>query len=123
MILLKDGASIHLSDAVHVVLEQEFGKNFFASASGSLENGERLGLGWDWPPNLPDLTPLNFAIWSVLKKQVTKNAVPSSMRELQLLIRRVWSESMTVDYIRKCCTYGVQHRVDAMLLAEGGRFE
>ena len=123
MIVSKDGASIHSSDAVQVVLEREFGSNFFASAAGSLETGERLGLGWDWPPNSPDLTPLDFAIWSVLKEQVTKNAVPSSMRELELLIRRVWRESITVDCIRKCCTNGVQHRVDAMLLAEGGRFE
>ena len=123
MILSKDGASIHSSDAVHVVLEREFGRNFFASAAGSLQTGERLGLGWDWPPNSPNLTPLDFAIWSFLKELVTKNAAPNSMSALKLLIRRVWSESMTVEYIRKCCTSGEQHRVDALLLAGGGRFE
>ena len=89
----------------------------------STEKGERLGLGWDWPPNSPDLTPLDFAIWAFLKEIVSKNDVPKTVEALELLVRKVWHESMTEDYLRLCCMDGVQHRVDKMLLAEGGRFE
>ena len=80
-------------------------------------------MGWDWPPNSPDLTPLDFTIWAFLKELVTKNVVPKNTRVLELPVRKVWDESMTADYLRSCCMDDVQHRVDKMLLAEGERFK
>ena len=52
----KDGAGCHSSDDVRKLLEQSFGKNFFASGRG----GKKLGRGYDWPPYSPDLTPLGI---------------------------------------------------------------
>ena len=73
-----------------------------------------------WPPSSPDLNPLDYGIWSVLKQKVYRHHT-DNMDELKQRIRSCWKEidqeliNSTIDQFRM--------PVKNMLAAEGKRFE
>ena len=53
-----------------------------------------------WPPNSPDMNPIEW-VWGNLKNWLTaKRASPKNLDELKVLIQRFWDE-LTVEYIQK----------------------
>ena len=73
-----------------------------------------------WPPSSPDLNPLDYGIWSVLKNNVYSVKI-QSMGHLKRRIRECWKEipqetiNKTIDRFRA--------RVSTMVAAKGRRFE
>ena len=73
-----------------------------------------------WPPSSPDLNPLDYGLWSILKKDVYSVKI-HSMDQLKQRILKCWDEipqetvDRTIDGFRK--------RVKKMIEVEGRRFE
>lgn len=73
-----------------------------------------------WPPSSPDLNPLDYGIWSILKKNVYSVKI-KSLAHLKKRIRKCWKElpqetvNRTIDRFRS--------RVRKMLSVDGSRFE
>ena len=73
-----------------------------------------------WPPSSPDLNPLDYGLWSILKKDVYSVKI-HSMAQLKQRIVKCWDEipqetvNRTIDGFRK--------RVKKMIEVEGRRFE
>ena len=70
----QDGAPPHYSLAVRAFLNQEFPQRWIGRR-GSIE----------WPPRSPDLTPMDFFLWGVLKEQVYSRN-PKTIPELRQYI-------------------------------------
>ncbi len=85
----------------------------------------RLGSGgfWSkelWPPNSPNLNPLDFSIWAHIEEKACH--VPhSSVASLKCSVEKEWA-TMSKDYIRKVCSV-FRSRVEKVVAAEGGVIE
>ena len=44
-----------------------------------------------WPPNSPELNPLDYGIWDMMKNRVYATA-PKTIGQLEQRIRQVWEE-------------------------------
>ena len=44
-----------------------------------------------WPPNSPELNPLDYGIWDIMKDRVYATA-PKTIDQLEKRIRQVWQE-------------------------------
>ena len=73
-----------------------------------------------WPPSSPDLNPLDYGIWSILKKDVYSVKI-QNMAHLKRRIRKCWNDlphetiNRTIDRFRA--------RVRKMISVDGNRFE
>ena len=69
-----------------------------------------------WPPQSPDLNPLDFSIWSVSQERVQGTSHPS-MESLKAHIAEAW---YTLDeaFIDEACR-SFQSRVEAVIGANG----
>ena len=73
-----------------------------------------------WPPSSPDLNPLDYGIWSVLKENVYRVKI-TSMEQLKRRIVKCWDDlpqemiDRTIDRFRE--------RVSPMISVGGKRFE
>ena len=73
-----------------------------------------------WPPSSPDLNPLDYCLWSILKKDVYCVKI-KSMDHLKQRIQKCWKDlpqetvNRTIDRFRK--------RVSKMIAMKGNRFE
>ena len=73
-----------------------------------------------WPPNSPDLNPVNYKVWSVMQEKVYKKRIKDIV-ELRARILTAWDEmdQCIIDAaIRQWCT-----RLRACIKAKGGHFE
>ena len=61
--LFQDGASVHRTQRTLNYIQSSFGTRTLALGS------ERWG-GASWSPNSPDLAPLDFCIWGVMKVRI-----------------------------------------------------
>ena len=73
----QDGASVHRQVKTMKYLDSQFMNRTLAMGSIS---------GFDWPARSPDLNPLDFCVWGVLKERVFKPR-PATMAELKDRIR------------------------------------
>jgi hypothetical protein len=74
----------------------------------------------EWPPSSPDLTPLDYSIWSIIEQRAC--AVPHrSLESLMEALRREW-DAMDQDEINKIVAQ-FPKRLEACIEAEGGHFE
>lgn len=71
----QDGASVHCTLSVMDYLASEFGTRVIA----------RKALH-EWPARSPDLSPLDYGFWSLMRKKVT-DAHPNTLDEVKLAVR------------------------------------
>ena len=73
-----------------------------------------------WPPNSPDLNPVDYVIWSVMQERVYQTRV-HDIDELRQRLITVWCEleQRIVDY----AIDQWRRRLLACVDAEGGHFE
>ena len=75
-----------------------------------------------WPPNSPDLNPLDYCIWGLMlaayKKQRPK---PSNKAELKAVLQTIW-DSLPQESIDKA-VLGFRKRLLACVRVNGGDFE
>ena len=76
----------------------------------------------DWPPNSPDINPLDFYVWGIMldryEKQLPK---PQNIAELKTVLQNIWA-SLPQDQINKSIL-SVKKRLSACVGANGGHFE
>lgn len=73
-----------------------------------------------WPPNSPDLNPVDYKLWSVIQEQVYKVKV-NNVDELRQRIQTVWDE-LDQRVIDKAIKQW-RTRLRACVKAKGGHFE
>ena len=73
-----------------------------------------------WPPNSPDLNPLDYYVWGVVEKEVNEH-FHNTLDSLKATILRVMS-NMSQDHLVKACMR-FRSRVEAVIQADGGFFE
>lgn len=74
----------------------------------------------EWPPNSPDLSPLDYSIWGILKAKAC--ATPHrSIESLKVSLCRAWNE-VGEDVVRKAVN-AFPKRLQACIDAGGGYFE
>ena len=73
-----------------------------------------------WPPNSPDLNPLDYYVWSVVEKKVNEH--PHNTKDsLKAAIVRVMSDMNKEQLIRACNQF--QPCIEAVIDASGGLIE
>lgn len=73
-----------------------------------------------WPPQSPDLNPLDYSIWATVEDSACKKPHPS-VPALQRSIVRSWKQ-MTASYIKKT-SEAFRSRLEAVVAARGGHIE
>ena len=63
-----------------------------------------------WRPNSPDLTPLDFSLWGVLRDKVYSNA-PTTLEALKQTISNELVK-LPIEYFDKICTSAVVSRLE-----------
>ena len=71
----------------------------------------------DWPPNSPDINPIETA-WALLKKEVRQRNV--TKEELWNKICQVWYNSQTINKFCADIPASMVRRVQSVLRARGG---
>ena len=75
-----------------------------------------------WPPNSPDLNPMDFCLWGMMLDSYAKHKPkPSTKAELREVLQSIWN-SLTQDSIDRAIL-GVRKRLRACVRVEGGHFE
>ena len=104
----QDGAPAHSATATQARLSEELG------------GPDHLWRKKMWPPQSPDVNPLDYSGWSVLQDEVQATSHPS-LESLKVRIVAAW-EALEAAYIIRTCK-GFRSRVKAVIAAEGGYIE
>ena len=112
LIWQQDGAPAHRARSSLRFLDQEFGQRMLAQ--GSLQ-------GHEWAPSSPDLSPLDFSVWSSLKTQVYSAPVPTTILDLKRKIRNAVL-NMDQQHVVNAMM-AIQRRAQLVINAQGGHFE
>ena len=76
----------------------------------------------EWPPNSPDLNPLDYCVWGLMQAAYAKHRPkPSTKAELKAVLQTIW-DSLSTNTINKAIT-AFRKRLRACIKAEGGHFE
>lgn len=105
-----DGAPAHCTHNVSQELGHLF-ENRWIRRNGPLE----------WPPRSPDLTPLDFYFWGMVKSRVYKTSV-NSKEELQRRVNDVMAH-ISPDEIERATTLEVRKRLQKCVNVDGRHFE
>ena len=73
-----------------------------------------------WPPSSPDINPMDFAVWSILEREVSKTSY-NSVAALKQALVAAWS-SLPEETVQRSCQ-AVEPRLKAMIKAKGGHIE
>ena len=73
-----------------------------------------------WPPNSPDLNPVDYTVWSVLQERVCHTKI-SDVDELKRRINSEWAALSHAVTERAVGEW--RQRLRACICAEGGHFE
>jgi hypothetical protein len=107
----QDGAPPHYAKTVREYLHQVFPQHWFGRR-GCIE----------WPPRSPDMTPMDFFFWGVVKNKVYERN-PHTVNELKDYISDAFTE---IDGDRNLCRTVCQSVLDSYrdcCKVEGGHFE
>ncbi len=112
MLFQQDGASPHVSRSVKEFLQQKIGLLKVISRHFPRE----------WPPYSPDLTPLDFWMWSFIKEKVyPRGNRPNNKADLKLRIENAVQE-ITVSHL-EAVVGNVEVRMQKCFDCEGSHFE
>lgn len=76
----------------------------------------------EWPPNSPDLNPMDFCVWGMMLAAYQKHRPkPKTKAELKDVLQQIW-DSLSQNSIDKAIL-GVRKRLQACVEADGGHFE
>jgi inhibitor of nuclear factor kappa-B kinase subunit alpha len=76
----------------------------------------------EWPPNSPDLNPLDFCVWGMMLQQYEKHTPkPTTVAELKTVLQSIW-DKLPQQPIQKAVT-AFRKRLQACITASGGHFE
>ena len=73
-----------------------------------------------WPPNSPDLNPLDYGIWGYMERKACATSHPNK-ESLRAAICREWDD-MPESYVANTCK-SFRGRVEAVIAASGGHIE
>lgn len=74
----------------------------------------------EWPPNSPDLNPLDFSVWGVLASKVSATSHPN-VDSLTRSLKKAWDD-LDVNYLRSLAIE-YEKRLKACKKAKGGHIE
>jgi len=74
-----------------------------------------------WPPNSPDLNPVDYAIWGIMQERIYNKGKIANVEELRQCIVNEWErlDQRIIDGVMK----EWRKRLHACAAAEGGQFE
>ena len=76
----------------------------------------------EWPPNSPDINPLDCCVWGVMLAAYQKhNPKPTTKAQLREVLQEIW-DNLSQDCMNKA-VLGVRKRLRACVQADGGHFE
>jgi hypothetical protein len=76
----------------------------------------------EWPPNSPDINPLDYCVWGVMLAAYQKHKPkPTTKAQLRDVLQEIW-DNLSQDCINKA-VLGVRKRLRACVQADGGHFE
>jgi len=108
--------------------------DFISQQDGAPAHSAKLSQAWlsancrdfidkdSWPPNSPDLNPLDFHVQGAMLEAYNRvNPKSHNIAELKEMLKDIW-EKLPID--SKCCSVlHVQKRLQACVKADGGYFE
>ena len=74
-----------------------------------------------WPPNSPDLNPVNYAVWGILQERVYKHYRITDVEELLQRVEEEW-DRLDQEVIDNAISEW-RKRLTACVAAGGGHFE
>jgi transposase len=75
-----------------------------------------------WPPNSPDLNPLDYCIWGVMLERYEKHTPkPTNINELKVVLQQIW-ETLPIATVQKA-VLSFRKRLQACIRSDGGHFE
>jgi hypothetical protein len=76
----------------------------------------------DWPPNSPDLNPLDYCVWGVMLHKYQQHVPkPTNKDELKAVLQSIWNELPQEPINRAILAF--RRRLKACLNAKGQHFE
>lgn len=108
--LQQDGAPAH-----YAVIVREFLDEFFPGWIGRRGQVE-------WPPRSPDVTPLDFAVWGILKEKVFHLQLPDMETMKNVITEEVAKLNDDKQLLRRICN-SVKKRCLRCIEEGGGHFE
>lgn len=107
---------------------------FIFQQDGAPAHTSRLAQGWleqhcpdfikkdEWPPNSPDLNPLDFHVWgAMLEKYQAYKPKPKNKAELKTVLQAIWDNLPQEPIDRAVLSF--RSRLLACIRAQGGHFE
>jgi len=76
----------------------------------------------EWPPNSPDLNPLDYSVWGLMLESYNKlNPKPTNRAELKDALQKIW-DALPHTPIQKAVR-SFRKRLQSCVRVEGGHFE
>jgi hypothetical protein len=76
----------------------------------------------EWPPNSPDLNPLDYHVWgAMLEKYRAHRPKPTNRAELKTVLQVIWDDLPQESIDRAILSF--RRRLQACIRADGGHFE
>ena len=110
VIFQHDGAPPHFGRIVTALLKETFGDNVIGR-----------GFPHHWPPRSPDLAPLDYYFWGMLKTRVYSRGKPQNLIQLQEWIERAIEEVEQEEIA--CAVDDLFYRCDLLKECNGNTFE
>ena len=104
-----DGAPPHVTTSVMDFLRSKFGNRIISRKSDNI-----------WPPYSPDLTCLDFSLWSNISSKVYKTQ-PATIEQLKKTVEEVVG-NLTAESLRKAVRH-TRRRAELCVAQKGGHFE
>ena len=76
----------------------------------------------EWPPNSPDLNPLDFCVWGIMLERYERYSPrPRNISELKTALQVIW-DSLPLEVIKKA-VLSFRKRLQACIESGGGHLE
>ena len=111
LVWTQDGAPCHVTRANMTYLDRQFGDRVVS---------RKFIRGRDWPARSPDLNPLDFFIWGLLKSRVYSPR-PNNLAQLEANIRREVA-GLDPAMVRRAL-FDVRVRAHMVIANNGGHIE